>query len=184
MVREEMISTVDILPTILDAVGIDPLDNVPGKSLNPLLRDESVEWRVTLCAEYNAHEAVAFYPRRSIRNDRYKLILNLVSERESPYGGIDDCPAWITSQHDSLIGSEIRTAYDTYRHPSHMELYDLQEDPNEFNNIIDDPQYSKITDNLLKQLHQWRNATHDPYLDPELLKRDEIKYLGSGTRDN
>ena len=178
IVRDEMISTVDILPTILDAVGIDPLDNSPGRSLIPLLRDESVEWRETLCAEYNAHDAEGFYPRRSIRDDRYKLILNLLPERESPYEGIDGCPVWITSQHDSLIGSEVRRAYDTYRHPTHLELYDLQEDPNEWNNLEGDSRYDAVKDDLLKRLHLWRKSTNDPYLDPARLKKDRIKYLG------
>jgi N-sulfoglucosamine sulfohydrolase len=179
IVRDEMVSTVDILPTILDAVGVDPVDNAPGRSLIPLLDDKSVEWRGTLCAEYNAHDAEGFYPRRSIRDDRYKLILNLLPEQENPYEGIDGCPAWITSRHDSLIGTEIRQVYDTYRRPSHVELYDLQEDPNEWNNLADLPRYDKVKHDLLERLNLWRKSTNDPYLDPERLNADRIKYLGA-----
>jgi len=150
---------------------------LPGKSLLSLLRGESAKWRQTLCAEYNAHEREAFYPRRSIRNDRYKLILNLLPDRDSPYWAAGECPAWMASRLDSLIGTEVRGAYDTYLHPPQVELYDLLRDPNEWRNLADDPRHDKIKGDLVKQLRRWRKATQDPYLDPDKLEKDTKKYL-------
>ena len=178
VVRDELVSTVDILPTILDAAGIEPPDGVCGSDLRLLLRGRRAGWRETVCTEYNAHGAKGFYPRRAIRNERYKLILNLLPELDGPYGAVDGCPAWFTSQQDSLIGTDVREAYDTYRHPPQIELYDLRDDPVEWHNLADDDRYRRVETELMEQLLQWRKDTDDPYLDIEKLDADKKKYLG------
>ena len=43
LVRENLVSTIDILPTILDAVGVDNMRSLPGMSLLPLARGEDVK---------------------------------------------------------------------------------------------------------------------------------------------
>ncbi len=37
-----------------------------------------------------------------------------------------------------------------------FELYDLKEDPDEFNNLIEDPEYAEIEHRLKTKLHEWR----------------------------
>ncbi len=124
-----------------------------------------------LFTEFNAHGAEAFYPRRSVRDNRYKLILNTLPGQETPYGGIDGCPIWEASRDEALEGTAIREVYDRYRQPPLIELYDLQEDPHEYQNLAMNPGYIKIQEGLLKELQQWRMETHDPYLDPQKLAR-------------
>src|SRR5690606_11905153 len=43
------------------------------------------------------------------------------------------------------------------------ELYDLEEDPYELNNLIDAPGYFAIRNALLDRLLEWMNLTRDPF---------------------
>lgn len=43
------------------------------------------------------------------------------------------------------------------------ELYDLQNDPQEMNNLIDDPDLSRVRNNLHDRLIDWMNETRDPF---------------------
>ncbi|MCA9081682.1 MAG: sulfatase, partial [Planctomycetaceae bacterium] len=84
-VRSELVSTIDLLPTLLQAGGATPIKNLPGRSLLPLLTGESPQWRTHLFTEYHTHAAKAnFYPQRTVRNDRYKLIENLLPGEINP----------------------------------------------------------------------------------------------------
>lgn len=75
--RPELVSLVDILPTIIAAAGIvkpDPM-RVDGRSMLPLLGTAPVAgWRQTLFAEMNYHFPDDVKPSRSVRDSRYKLI--------------------------------------------------------------------------------------------------------------
>ncbi len=63
-----MISQIDILPTLLEYIGLDDIkiDNSPGKSFTALLRDESVAWDDAVFFE--------FVTVRAIQTTRWKYI--------------------------------------------------------------------------------------------------------------
>jgi len=48
-----------------------------------------------------------------------------------------------------------------YQHRPAEELYDLERDPYEMNNLAGDPQYSHIVKDLRKELSQWRLSQND-----------------------
>src|SRR5690606_29367142 len=50
-VRDELVSQIDVLPTICDAANIACPDNLPGRSLRPLLAGETTDWREVIFAE-------------------------------------------------------------------------------------------------------------------------------------
>ncbi len=168
-VRQEMISTVDILPTVMDAAGLPAPEGLPGQSLTPLIEGKSVPWRETLCAEYTSHGKKCFFPRRSIRDRRYKLILNLLGDRPNPVKAVDGCAAWEASRDPKLEGTPARLAHDTCHRPPRVELYDLEKDPIEFRNLAGKAEFREIEKRLLVALEQWRKLTRDPLLDPEKL---------------
>ncbi len=78
-VRSELVSMIDIMPTVLRAAGVSVPPDVEGLSLTPLLGgvELSREWRTFLFTEMNFHQANQFAPQRTVRDDRYKLVLNL-----------------------------------------------------------------------------------------------------------
>jgi N-sulfoglucosamine sulfohydrolase len=52
-------------------------------------------------------------------------------------------------------------------HRSREELYDLSRDPEEVQNLADDPAYQKALAQLRADMARFRAATHDPWLPGE-----------------
>ncbi|MCX7886275.1 MAG: sulfatase [Verrucomicrobiae bacterium] len=80
-VREETVSLLDVMPTLLHGLGLEAPAGLVGTSFLPLLRGESGEnWREFLFTEMNFHTPFLFRPQRTVRDRRYKLLLNLLPE--------------------------------------------------------------------------------------------------------
>ena len=171
-VRPEMVSTIDLMPTILQASGADAVPGLQGRSLLPLLAGEQPEWRSHLFTEFHTHAAAAnFFPQRTVREQRYKLIENLMpGELHPDFKKIDkELPfvKAVVAEAPELI----RAAYQRQRQPPRYELYDLQSDPYEFQNLTDSPAHAEIFAGLKLRLAQWREQTGDPLLDEAILQR-------------
>lgn len=176
-VRGELVSTADILSTVLDAVGIERPSGLPGRSLMPLLRGEHPdEWRRYLFGEHHAHQQFSWFPRRTIRDERFQLIHNLLPDTENPIRAIDGCAAWEASRDASLNDTLVRKAYDRYLNPPEFELYDLIQDPVMFHDLSDHPEYAEILAQMKKELQTYREQTGDPFLDPGHLAAENKRH--------
>ncbi len=183
-VRDDLVSTLDLMPTLLKAIGVKPVGGLPGAELQPLFRAGVAKWRNHYFAEYHTHAAAPnYFPQRSVRSDRYKLIENLLPETINPdydvtleklqainrgqdYNGNLDLNAVIAASRP-----EVKAAYELMRQPPRYLLYDLQEDPYEFRNLAKEPDYANVFLDLRERLDRWRRETHDPLLDPTKLRR-------------
>jgi N-sulfoglucosamine sulfohydrolase len=170
-VSDAMISTVDILPTVLEAAGVELPRPVAGESLVPHVTGNGAPSRRYLCGEYASHHEGGYFPRRAVRDRRYKLIHNLLPGRENPIKGVDGCAAWGESRDPSLDGTHIRHVYDTYARPPEFELYDLANDPVEFHDLHEEAAHADALLRLQAALLDWRQETGDPLLDPAELER-------------
>ena len=184
-VEEALVSTVDIMPTVLEAAKASPVAGLPGRSLQPLMSGEPVTWRNYLFTEYHTHAAAPnYHPQRAVRNDRYKLIENLLPDTLNPdYANtIRKLEADATSRgekgftgglHKAIANapSEVVAAYALMEKPPRYELYDLQNDPYEFHNLAASPDHASTLVDLQSQLTHWREQTKDPLLDPKNLQR-------------
>jgi arylsulfatase A-like enzyme len=129
---------IDFAPTFLDFAGIDVPDDMDGVSLKPVFEGKTPEnWRTDMYYRYWMHRAhfniAAHY---GIRTDRYKLIFY--------YGlPLDASGAF----HEAT--------------PPEWELFDLQKDPHEMNNVYDDPAYSDVINNLKTRLLELKKQYGD-----------------------
>jgi len=171
MPSNAMVSTIDILPTILDATGIELAGKMHGKSLRPVLKNANAPWRDYLVAEFHFHGSRPFYPRRAIRDHRYKLIHNLLAGKSRPSTGIDADPAYKVSQQARYEDTPVRRAFNTFANPPEFELYDLENDPVEFDNLAGKAEYRAVQERLTRALLEYRKQTEDPFLDPEFLEK-------------
>ncbi len=171
-VRKELVSTLDLMPTLLAVAKTKPVADLPGRSLLPLLRDEKVEWRQFLYTEFHLHSAHNFYPQRTVRDARYKLIQNLMPGEVNPGYGFTlkrffaELPATIEAAPE-----HVRESYHRMKAPPAYELYDLQTDPFEFRNLAEDAEHAKVLAHLESKLDAWRVRTKDPLLDESNLQR-------------
>ena len=177
IVSEKLVSSVDILPTILDAVDIDAPKNLPGRSLAPLCQDGNAAWREYLFTEKAGCAPFWTCPKRTVRDKRYKLHVALTPGREDPTHDayatrkIAFFVAGVSPAELATAPAKVRAAYATWRANPAVELYDLAADPHEWTNLADDPKYAPVRDRLAKALAQWQKATADPFTDPAKLKK-------------
>ncbi|HCR30411.1 MAG TPA: sulfatase [Opitutae bacterium] len=165
IIREELVSLVDLVPTLLDLSGTQSIPDLPGKSLAPLIENRSVDWRRYLFTEFHIHSAHNYYPQRTVQDNRYKLILNLMPGEINPgYQFTND------RFFDDLIttinqaGEPVTGAYHRMHAPPKYELYDLKNDPYEFENLAENSAHRATLERLSKELQNWRESTKDPML--------------------
>jgi len=171
-----LVGSVDIYPTILDAAGIETSHPLHGRSLRPVLVDsESADWRETLVAEFHFHGASPFFPRRAITDGRFKLIHNLRAAETSASPSVDGDQAPILARR---LAAEhpARLAMERLENPPEWELYDLQNDPIEFDNLASNPTMADELRRLKQALGDWQRQTEDPCHDSSFRKSIEGKY--------
>lgn len=179
---DDFVSLTDVAPTILEAVGLQPLPEMTGKSfLNILLSEKSGRVDPTrdhVFTERERHTCTrpnnASYPIRSIVTDRWHLIWNLRPNlwpagnppEESvgrDYGDIDGSPTWtemLERKDDPAIRPFFLAAGGAKR--PEFELYDLQADPGEMHNLAGKPEVAEIQNQLKTRLQRWMQETGDP----------------------
>jgi arylsulfatase A-like enzyme len=149
-VVSEMVSNVDVTPTLLDALGL-PVPALHGRSFWPLLEGRSFEPRSEVFAEKTFH--TQFEPMRAMRTERHKLILNLeIGLRFDVPGDILTSPIY-PQMIPRIVGT---------RPP--IELYDLATDRWEEHNLADTPDVADVQADLRQRLLRWMEETDDPLL--------------------
>jgi N-sulfoglucosamine sulfohydrolase len=171
-VRRELTSTIDLMPTFLDAAAAPAPRSLPGR---PLFSGAAP--RSELFCEWNVSHSVPrpsiFNPQRTVRDRRYKLIRNLLAGRPNPaeeaYTGQSVITTGCTQQEIDGASDQVRAAYRMWRHSPEVELYDLEADPFEFVNLADRREFAGARRRLVAKLDDWQRRTGDPLADPRKL---------------
>lgn len=161
-VCNKLVQNIDYAPTFLDLAGISKPKELPGRSLTPIFKagDKVKGWRNSIYYHYYDYPTYHMVRKHDgVRTDRYKLIhfygaggLDAVKENKyqrQPGTREHGCMTYLTSlgyfePKDSAV--------------NYNELYDLQADPHELNNLYGKPGYEKITKQLQKQLNDYRKS--------------------------
>ncbi len=84
---DQLVSHIDLAPTLLEALGITPVPFLEGRSLLPALEDPATRVNDAVFVEFARYEIDhdtfgGFQPIRCVIDDRYKLVVNLLSSDE------------------------------------------------------------------------------------------------------
>jgi arylsulfatase A-like enzyme len=146
-IRNELVSNIDVLPTLLEAAGVGVPSDVQGRSL---LHGDAP--REAIFAEKTFH---SYYdPMRCVRTRGHKYIRNF----ETAFAV--EVPA------DIQAGATFRadpSRYSTDR-PAIVELYDLEADPLEQHNLAGSAGTRVVERELSERLWAWMRETEDPLL--------------------
>ncbi|MGZ0655310.1 sulfatase family protein [Coraliomargarita sp. W4R53] len=173
-VREELVSTIDLFPSFLDAAGaevVTPDSRQTGLSFLTLFgQDSAPDWRQFLFTEYITHVPWHLYPRYTITDGRYHYIFNVWGgERENPLVARNYDEAWLAATSPDFSDTLVAKAYSHVEMPPRNELFDLEKDPYSLVNLADNPEYASRLREASAALSQWRLETQDPFLDSDFL---------------
>lgn len=168
LVMDELVSTVDIFPTFVDAAGgsTDMLDErQTGLDLLTLFTGEAQPWRDHLFTEFITHVPWHYFPRYTVMDGRYHYVYNLHGDGgENPLVARNYCEAWLAATAEGFEDQTVAEAYGRVGRPPRHELFDLREDPYSIHNLADDPAYASTLRQLNAELQAWREETRDPFL--------------------
>jgi len=163
---DAMVSWIDILPTLVAAAGGEPPAEIDGRSILPVLRGEKDSHREFIFATHSGDGNHNVYPIRSVRStDGWKYIRNLhpeflfTSHVTTRDGDSGYWAAWLQAAISEPLARERILAYQQ-RPPA--ELYQLDSDPWETNNLIADPAHAERAASLARELDAWMVETEDP----------------------
>lgn len=165
---QALINWSNIAPTIYDWCGVPPEvvpDNLPEQSIVDILEDEDpVGWDETFFS-HNFHEVTNYYPYRVLRGRRYKYVRNLAHQLPMPLpSDIFRSLTWQSVLRDDVKMMGKRPTDRTLHH-DREELFDMDNDPTESTNLIDDPNLQDIAGQMRQKVIDFRRATEDPWLE-------------------
>jgi arylsulfatase A-like enzyme len=171
-VSRSLVSAIDLAPTILEIANARRDKSLPGVSFLATLTDPARRVRDYAFAEDHWHDFEDH--GRCIVGKRFKLIRNDYADLPStPPADALRSPTWRTMQtlhsRDKLSTSQRRCWQEP--RPTY-ELYDLDADPYELENLAEDRRYRAARERLVKRLEAWAEATDD-YL-PTVRTPDEF----------
>lgn len=168
---EQLVEQVDIAPTILEAANIAVPENLPGRSLLPLARGQKPDdWRKYAFTQHTAHVTHHYFPRRTVTDGRYQLIWNMEggTGRETPYlAGDRVCEFIIGRILEKAPDSAPARGLKLSKTPPEFELYDLENDPLQVENLAENLEYEQTLAQLQNAIHQWQEATDDYMRSPK-----------------
>ena len=183
----------DIVPTLIDAAGGEVPSNLDGRSLLPLIKGETQAHREQAYFMFNNRDGSKVGPHfssRAVTDGRYKLIWNLTPE--NMYGvaaisGIDfgkhnrgsDVPKVYGSWLDSIEQGDAHAEklIKRYRLRPEYQLFDLNKDRWEMNNLGDNPEQQFKLQELKAKISDWmKQQGDDGHLTGEGIKFAETEF--------
>ena len=161
-VCKRLVQNIDYAPTFLALAGVSQPKDMPGRSLVPVLTngDNVKNWRQSIYYHYYDYPTYHMVRKHDgVRTERYKLIhfygkggLDAVSENK-----YQNVPG--TREYGTMKGLESIGYFEPKDEAvDYFELYDLQADPHEQNNIFGKLGTEKITKQLQRELDKYRKT--------------------------
>lgn len=161
-----LISGVDYMPTILDALDIPFVNGMDGRSFLPMLYGRRQEGWEYVFTQFHETAANRRYPMRCVQSKGFGYIVNFWSDQETVFLNESQSGrtfAAMKSASESDPGILQRVHLFQYRVPE--EFYNFGADPNALENLVDSSQYEREIADLRTVLGEWMHDTNDPAYD-------------------
>lgn len=151
-VVSELVPHIDLTPTLCDLTGATVPETVQGRSWRALLDGEAYLPNQEFFPELTYHDY--YDPMRGVRTERYKLLAFF----SSAHSFMPPNQSW-ARRSSPLVPENPPTSY----HPE-FELYDLEQDPWEQDNLAEREDYREVKHDLMRRLRDHMIATEDPIM--------------------
>jgi uncharacterized sulfatase len=177
-VDEQLVSSLDFGPTVLNLAGIETPAYMQGRAF--LGEDLSAPRRYVFGARDRMDERYDII--RSVRDQRYRYIRNY--EPLKPYYQYMNTPEKGATMREIRRVAEAgelseEAALFTADHKPVEELYDLESDPHEVHNLVGDPTLRGTLQRLRLAHQDWLRETRDLGLIPEPEIAERVTVMGS-----
>lgn len=164
--RVHMISGIDLMPTVLDALGVALPGGMDGRSFLPLLSGQPQSGRDLVFTQFHQTSARRNYPMRCVQSRDFGYLFNPWSNGSRIFINESQDGRTFAAMHQAAVSDPhvaARVSLFLYRVPE--ELYHLAVDPNALHNLIDDPRYADELAHMRAALERYMIDTRDPALD-------------------
>ncbi len=163
---QHLVSGADIMPTLLEALGLPEVEGMDGRSFLPLLLGEKQDGRDHVFTVFNKTSARNEYPMRCVRTAEFSYIYNAWADGETEFknesqSGLTMNAMKAAAETDPEIAQRVR--FFLFRAPE--ELYCVRDDPSELLNLVDEPQHADRIRAMREALLGEMQRTEDPLLE-------------------
>jgi len=166
-----MVEYVDVLPTFMEAAGGNISKVLEGKSFLPvLLGKESSHKKYVygLMTTRGINNGSETFGIRSVRGERYKYIWNFTPQIEFKNACTQSTTfkSWVKKAKNG--DDDAKDKVRRYQRRPEVEVYDLQNDPYEWNNLAGNEGIKPVQSRLARVLKEWMEAQGDKGQETEL----------------
>ncbi|MEZ0387080.1 MAG: sulfatase [Verrucomicrobium sp.] len=166
VVHEEYVSSVDVLPTVLDLLSVPAPEGLDGRTWVPLIKGETQTDRDHVFTHVNTVSSGTSFPQRCVRTKTRSLIFSAwvggpKDFKVEAMSGLSFQALAEAAKTDPQIASRVAQLLKG----SPLALYDPEKDPDERVNVLAEPQYQKDVEALVKLLLNQMQRTGDPQLE-------------------
>lgn len=164
--HEERTCNIDLMPTLLELLGVQAPAGMDGRSWMPMLRGGSGGDRKYLVTHVNSVSSGMEYPQRAIQDERYSLVFMpwadgaLQFQIESMQG-----LTWPAMVKAATTDEGVAARVKQFHYGVAMALYDLQGDPGQRVNLVERPEHKARVAEMQQELLASMKRTGDPQLD-------------------
>ncbi len=164
--REEFVSSVDLMPTLLDILQVEHPPGMDGRSWLPLLKGEKQKDRDYVVSHVNTVSSGKSFVQRSIRTKDFALSFHgwvdgTTTMKVEAMNGLSFNAMAAAAKTDSKIESRV----EQFIKGVPLAFYDSKNDPGERTNELTNPKFRKEIERLKKLLLAHMEKTGDPELE-------------------
>ena len=160
-----MVSGIDIMPTLLDAAGVDLPMGMDGSSFLPVLQGQRQPELNRVFTEFHQTAGRRNYPMRCVQTKRFGYIFNPWSNGERVFRNESQAGRTMKAMEEAAqTSSRIADRVNLFLYRVPEELYDFERDPDGLNNLAGVQRYSEELVSLRSELENWMKRTGDPAL--------------------
>jgi N-sulfoglucosamine sulfohydrolase len=162
----EMTQSIDIMPTVLEVLGLER-PTMDGRSWMPLIRGEKQENRDYIINNVNGVASGNQFPMRVAQTKKSAFVITPWSDGKNRLFGIDSMSGLSLKAmvEAAKTNPRLKKRVDQYVSGYPMAFYDLEKDPDQRENEINNPAYRAEIKRLQDILMDYMVKTNDPQLD-------------------
>lgn len=163
--NSNFISTIDYMPTILEACGVSFNGNVDGKSFLEALKGGQLRESNRVFTQFYETSARNRYPMFAVHDADYCYIFNVWSDGTTIFR---NC-SWAGITFESMVEESQSDEYakrrlEFFKYRAKEELYDIKSDPDGLHNLIDKEEYKNVIQLYRGYLQKWMEEQKSPAL--------------------